>query len=321
MQSIGLEPTSPAGFEPSSTLYEEISDVRTVEVAHDFRIGYTMLNLKLAGEAAPIIAFGGFNSDLTTPSRGWEGFQLARLGRPVLMLDMPGHGLSSPHSRQQIIDLTFRRDSTSQAIPMIDAIQKLLDPLEPADVWGLSHGAELGLRATELDPHDRIHTTFALDLPAVKRQSTIGLQIGYLLKDNVMGRKKYLESLEGTDVEQDFTQFEVDFNNLGVDRAPGFARNNTGLFLLNLVASVNARPVSLQSWAKIMNEKSARITAVTSAEGHVSDPEVIEEFIRDLSPEQQARSRQIVVPDEDHNIGIVHLMPRAVAWAQEAFAA
>lgn len=321
MNEFDLVPINPLGFEPSADLYDEIADIRTVEVARDFRIGYTMLNQQLAGEASPIIAFGGFNSDLTTPSRGWEGFQLARLGRPVLMLDMPGHGLSSPHNKSQIIDLTFRRDSTSQALPMVDAIQKLIDPEETADVWGLSHGAQLGLRATELDPGDRIRTAFVLDLPAVKKQTTIGLQIGYLLKDNIIGRRQYLEKLEGTDAERNFIQFEAEFNELGVERAPGFAKNNTGLFLLNLVSSVNASPVSLRSWARIMDEKSARVTAVTSAEGHVSDPEAIADFIYNLSPEHQARSRQTIVPKEDHNIGIVHLMPRAVAWAQQAFAA
>jgi hypothetical protein len=42
----------------------------------------------------------------------------------------------------------------------------------------------------------------------------------------------------------------------------------------------------------------------------VSNPVVIQQFIDGLSPEQRARCSQLVLPGEDHNLGIAYLYPR-----------
>src|SRR5690606_16114012 len=101
--------------------------------------------------------------------------------------------------------------------------------------------------------------------------------------------------------------------------AKKFVAKNLGLFITNLFFSVNARSESLQSWLNIMNQKSATVSVVTSEDGGVSNPKAIQKFIESLPREQQMRSTQTVIEGEDHNIGIVHLMPRAVDWARHAY--
>lgn len=302
-------------------LVNEITDLRTVEITASTRIGYLLLNKHLLGEASPIVSVGGFMSDLTTPDRAWEGVNLASLQRPVLMLDMPGHGLSTPHNRKQITDLCISRSADSQAEPLVDAVQKLLNPEDEIDYFGVSHGGLLGLKMTEKDPGDRVITVFGLDIPAVKRRTTVGLQAGYLVSDNLIGRRKYLKALKGTSQEADYERFKREHELLGIKQAPSFVKNNPGLFILNLISSINASPVALDSWKNIMASKSSSVRITTSASGSVSDPKAIEEFINKLPQNHQLRSSQIIVDGEDHNIGIVHLMPRAVEWAQEAYAA
>lgn len=273
----------------------------------------------MIGEDRPIVAIGGFMSDVTTSDRAWEGVSLASLNRPILMIDMPGHGQSSPHSREQIIDLCFRRSSDKQAEPVTEAVQRLLDPNESIDYFGISHGGYLSLKATEQDPSNRVETVFGIDIPAVKRRCTVGLQIGYIVTDNVLGRKEYLKQLQGTDFEHDYEMFKAIHDTLGVKRADSFIKKNPGLFVLNLLSSVNARGGALASWKTIMDTKSASVRVVTSENGSISDPRSIGDFIKELPPEQRARSSQLVVTGEDHNIGIVHMMPRAADWAKAAY--
>lgn len=320
MQSIDTIPRSPYGSSlPDETLLAEAIDVRTVDVAKGVQIGYTLLNKQLIGEASPIVAIGGFMSDVTSPDGAWEGVQLATLKRPVLMLDIPGHGLSSPNDKRQIIDLCIRRKSDSHVAPLVEAVQLLLNPNDELDYFGISHGGHLSLKATELDPGDRVGTVLGIDIPAVKRRFTLGLQAGYIVADNLIGRKKYLEELQGTDFLRDFEEFKIAFEQKESKRADSFIKNNTGLFLLNLVASINARPVALESWQTIMDTKSAKVVAVTSENGHVSDPAAIEAFIEGLAEGHKERSSQVVIGGEDHNLSIVHLMPRAVEWAKTAY--
>lgn len=300
-------------------LLEELTDPRTVDVSSSQQIGYLLLNRHLVGEEKPIVAIGGFMSDVTTPDRAWEGANLAALERPVLMLDMPGHGQSSPHSTEQIINLCFRRSADKQAEPVTEAVQRLLNPEDAIDYFGISHGSYLSLKATEQDPNDRVDTVFGIDVPAVKRQLTLGLQIGYVVADNVLGRKKYLEQLEGTEFDKDYEAFKDVHETYGVERANNFIRNNPGLFALNLISSVNARPGALASWKSVLDTKKTSVRVVTSGNGSVSDPYAIKEFIDELPDEQKVRSSQRVIPNEDHNIGIVQMMPRAVQWAEEAY--
>jgi len=320
MMDLSNAPRSPfAEAEIPSQLIEELSDPRTVEVTTSQQIGYLLLNRHLIGEEMPIVAIGGFMSDVTTPDRAWEGVNLAALERPVLMLDMPGHGQSSPHSREQIIDLCFRRSANKQAEPITDAVQRLLDPEGEIDYFGISHGSYMSLKATEQDPNDRVDTVFGIDLPAVKRRFTTGLQLGYVVTDNVLGRKKYIEQLQGTEFERDYEVFKALHDTLGIECANNFMKNNPGLFALNLVSSVNARPGALSSWESVLDSKSTSVRVVTSENGSVSDPEAINEFIEKLPQSKQKRSSQQVVANEDHNIGIVHMMPRAVQWAESAY--
>jgi pimeloyl-ACP methyl ester carboxylesterase len=319
---ISLEniPRSPYADNPlPDRLLSEVSDVLSVEVARNVSIGYTLLNRHLIGDASPIVAIGGFMSDLTTPDRAYEGTQLATLQRPVMMLDMPGHGISTPHSSRQVIDLCIKRTADSQAGPLVEAVQQVLNPNDEIDYFGISHGSLLSLKSAEHDPGDRVRTVFGIDIPAVKRRLTLDVQASYMVKDGMKGRKKYLEALKGTEFEQDFEIFKEAFAEYAPERADSFMKNNFGLFVLNLFASINARPVAFDSWKKIMDTKKAKVSVVTSENGGISNPAAIATFIDHLPEDQQERSKQTVIEGEDHNIAIVHLMPRAAAWAKAAY--
>lgn len=297
----------------------EISDVRTVPVSANTNVGYTLLNRHLIGEKSAIVAIGGFMSDLTTPDRAYEGIQLSTLERPVLMLDLPGHGLSTPHSKQQIVDLCFHRDANTQAAPLTAAVGKILGRNDPIDLFGVSHGSLMSLFIANQDPGHRVANVFGVDLPAVRRRSTIGLQAGYILFDGLIGRRKYLSCLEDTPHELDFNNFKDRFAELHVAPAKKFTEQDKRLFLINLFFSVNARPVALSTWRELMHNTTTKVEVATGSESNVSDHRAIAEFISSLPLDKKRRSRQVVLPGEDHNIGIVHLMPRAVDWAQAAY--
>jgi pimeloyl-ACP methyl ester carboxylesterase len=308
-----------ANAEISLRLLGELSDPRSVAVSSSQQIGYLLLNRQLIGEEKPIIAIGGFMSDVTTPDRAWEGANLATLGRPVLMLDMPGHGQSSPHSKEQIVDLCVRRSVDKQAEPLTDAVQKLLHPEDAIDYFGISHGSYLALKATEQDPKDRVDTIFGLDLPAVKKRFTLGLQLGYIIADNIIGKRKYFDQIEASVLERDYDLFRDLHDSLNVKRASSFIQNNPGLLALGLLFSVNARPGALTTWQSVLETTSASVKVVTAENSSVSDPEAIDTFIGTLPQAFQDRSSQLIIPGEDHNIGMVRLIPRTVQWAKDAF--
>lgn len=305
---------------PPAQLLEEVADVRTVAVSPSVEIGYSLINRQLLGEEPAIISPGGFMSDITTPDRAYEAVQLASLGRPVMLVDMPGHGHSTPHSTKQIIDLQVRRDSTSQAAPVLEAVQRVLGETDQIDYFGNSHGGHLSLNMAALDPVDRVGTVFGIDIPAVRRRSTIGMQVGFVIIDGMIRRKEYLAALEGTDAQQDYEHFKEVYEAIGPERARSFVKQNPGLVFINLFSSGNASPLALKAWKSVMQNKSAHVAVVTSESGHVSSPEAIDTFIQSLLPEQQERSHQTVALGENHNLAMVHLMPRAVGWAAHAFA-
>jgi len=298
---------------------QEAADIRTVAVTPSVTIGYTLLNRHLIGEIPAIVSPGGFLSDVTSPDRAYEGTQLASLQRPVLLVDMPGHGLSTPNSPRQIFDFEIRRDSSSQAAPMLEAIQRVLGTTDQIDYFGNSHGGHLALKMTELDPEDRVGTVFGIDIPAVKKRSTVGLQIGYAIVDGILRRKEYLSALAGTEAEADYKKFKEAYSQMAPTRADSFLKKNPGMFLINLVFSGNASPLALRAWANIMDHKSAHVSIVTSENGHVSSPQAIGDFIAQLPEGQKVRSRQTIALGENHNLAMVHLMPRAVQWAKAAY--
>ena len=312
---------SPYGVDgPSEERWIEAIDLKTVQVAPDFAVGYVLMNKSRLGEAPAIVAPGAFMSDLTTPSRAYEATQLAALGRPVLLLDLPGHGLSTPHTAAMTDDLCGARSADSQAAPLLDAVQRLLPAQEPFDVAAVSHGALMGLKIAEMHPDGLAGTVYGVELPAVKRRSTLGLQVGYMVLDNMIGRKQVLKELESRGLDADFNSFAAQHDNLDVQRAASFVRQNPGLFLRILITSINARPVALDAWQKLMDTTDTHVEVATGSKTHVSDPEAIAAFIDHLPVNQQLRSRQLIFAGEDHNAGIVHLMPRVVAGAQAAFA-
>lgn len=320
MNKFESVPRSPyAEKSPDERLIDEVCEIRTVDVSPSDQIGYTLLNRHLIGEECPVVAVGGFLSDLTTVERAWEGIHLAELHRPVLMLDMPGHGLSSPHRFRQTYDLCVRRRIDSQARPMTEAVQKILRTEDQVDYFGISHGALLSLKMTEQDPEDRVGNVFGIDLPAVKKRWTLGMQLGYIVTDSLIGRKRYFKEIENSPCVQDFEAFEREFERLGIEEASSFIKNNPGLFLSNLIASVDARPGAIEAWERIMGEKSTFVKVATAEHSSVSDHRAIGAFIGSLPPEQQRRCRQTVIENEDHNIGRCQLMPRSVTWAREAY--
>ena len=300
-------------------LLDEISEVKIVEVSPSTEIGYLLLNRHLLGEERPVVAIGGFLADLTSVGRAYEGLCLAELNRPVLMLDMPGHGWSTPHSLKQIYDLCLRRNLDSQAEPLTEAVLKLLSTEDSIDYFGISHGALLSIKMTEQDPTDRVNDVFGIDLPAVKSRWTVGMMMSYIFTDNFVARRRYFEEIEGSDYARDFSVFERQFVKLDIPKAKSFIVNNPGLFICNLIASVDARPIALNIWSKIMEEKSTSIRVATAEASNISDYRAIEAFIASLTEEHQRRSQQTVVKGADHNIGMCHLMPRSAAWAQKAY--
>ena len=305
---------------PNARLLAETEEVRTVAVTESKRVGYSLLNKHLLGEERPVVAVGGFMSDLTVPGRVWEGLHLASLARPILMLDLPGHGFSSPHTFRQTYDLCVRRSLESQAEPMTEAVQRLLESGEPIDYFGISHGGLVALKMTEQDPQDRVETVFGIDLPAVKRRWTLEMQFGYLVVDNLLGRRKYLQAPAlGTQI-SDFEAFSRSYFARSENARPEkFIKNNPLLFLSNLFASVDARPIALEAWGRIMADKTAAVHVVTAEQSSVSDHGAIESFINSLNADARARSQQTVVPGENHNIGLAYLMPRSLEWARKAY--
>lgn len=298
-------------------LLEEAGNFRPLNVSPTTTIGYTILNEHLMREVSPVVSIGGIASDIL-PDRAYEGAQLAALCRPIIMLDMPGQGLSTAHKRRQIFDLTIKRDTASQAAPLVDAVQKLAGS-DPVDFFGISHGGHLALKCTELSNGDLVSNVLAIDLPAVQRRFTVPLQIGYMFIDGYLGKRKYLESLQGSELEEDFNRFKEEFLALHEERGSVLFKNNPGLMALNFFMSANARAGSLRSWQRILDRKSTYVTVVTGEKSSITNPHAINEFIAEQSPAGQARSRQIVIEGEDHNIGLIHLMPRAVAWAKAAY--
>ena len=323
MEVINFENTPRSTYfdqPPSERLLAEAEEIRTAAVTESNKVGYSLLNKHLLGEERPVVAVGGFMSDLTTPVRVWEGLHLASLNRPILMLDLPGHGFSSPHTFRQTYDLCVRRSLESQAEPMTEAVQGLLEPGDPIDYFGISHGGLVALKMTEQDPQDRVETVFGIDLPAVKRRWTLEMQFGYLLVDNLLGRRKYLRTPAlGTQI-SDFEAFSRSYSARSENsRAEGFIKNDPLLFLSNLFASVDARPIALEAWGRIMADKTTAVHVVTAERSSVSDHEAIESFINSLDADARARSRQTVVPGENHNIGLAYLMPRSLEWARKAY--
>ncbi len=318
MARFDLTPRSPyANQAPDNDLMTDLADIQTVAVSRNQRIGYTLLNRARYGQAPPLVAVGGFMSDLTMADRAYEGACLASLGRPVLMLDLPGHGLSSPHNRDQVRDLCWHRRVDQQAAPLTDAVQALLDPNDQIDHFGISHGGLLALKMAEQDPGDRVASVFGVDIPAVKKRWTVGLQLGYLIVDGLLGRHRYLKELEASPHGDDWAEFQVAFDQLKVEPAANFRRNNPGLFAWNLLMSVDARPATLEAWSRVMDDTSATVTVVTAERSTVSDYQAIQQFIDTLNHEQQARSQQLVAFGEDHNIGITHLIPRLIDWLRQ----
>lgn len=302
-----------------SQLEFEISDIRTVNVSTSQEIGYTLLNRELLGDVSPIVAPGSFMSDLTTVSRAYEGVSLASLDRPVLMIDILGHGHSSPHNLQQIYDLCFNRSIEKQATPLLETVLAVLSDNDPIDYFGISYAGLLSLEMARNDPGDRVNNVFGLDIPAVKKRWSLGVQLGYILLDGQIGRNQYKKYLKNSPAFINFDNFSDDFNCLEIEQASSFIKNNPSLAGLNMLMSISARPVAFDIWSEIMEQKSASVDIVTAELSRVSDYQEIELFIDSLVAEYQSRCYQTVIHGEDHNIGMAHLIPRAVNWASQAY--
>lgn len=300
---------------PPDQLLAEVCDIQTLDTPQGMRIGYTLLNRHLFEDSVPVVSIGGFLADLTTPERAWEGVQLAALGRPVLMMDMPGHGFSSPHTLKQSVELSLRRRTDSQAKPFVNAVQQIFGKERVIEYFGISHGAHLALKATELESNDRVRAIYGVDIPAVKKRLSLGLNIGMML-NNTIGRKRYLTALRDTEYEKDFERFKQLFEEKGPERARWPGRNNLGLFIVNIFMSVNASNDGLKTMRKVLTRKNTIIYAMTSQKGTVSSPNAINKVIDSLPKTEKHRVEQIVFDNENHNIGLPYLLPRAVAWVK-----
>lgn len=316
-----IEANTPLPALEGQQLLSEIADLRTAPVSLSRKVGYTLLNRHRLGQAPAIVAPGGFMSDLTAAGRVYEGISLAGLGRPVMMVDLPGHGLSSPHSFRQTRGLCFERRVERQAAPLVDSVLAVLPPDDPIDYFGLSYGGLLAIEMARADPGDRVGKVFGLDLPAVKKRWSLGLQLGYLLVDGRIGCRQYRQYLADEPLFEHFDNFLADFERLGIEPAAKFPRNDPVLAGLNLFMSVGARPAALDAWSEVMEQKSAKVDVVTAEFSRVSDHEAIETFINSMKLAHQRRSRQTVLEGEDHNAGMAPLIPRAVTWAARAYEA
>lgn len=61
------------GGVPSAIFFQEVTTIRRVEVAKEVYVGYVLLNQHLLGTSSPVVAPGGFMSDITQPQRAYEG--------------------------------------------------------------------------------------------------------------------------------------------------------------------------------------------------------------------------------------------------------
>lgn len=236
-----------------------------------------------------------------------------------MLLDMPGHGVSTPHNSRQAYDLCIKRDANSSAEPMVDAVQKVLGTEEPLMYFGISHGGHLALKMAELDPTDRVTAICGVDISGVMTMPTLKLQFGYGVMECIIGRKQYLKRLAGSPAETDYMKFKNAHDTFVHTRSKNFASNNKALFLLNLFSSINASPSAINAWRNIMANKSATVDVVTGGHSHVSSASHIQQFIDSLSPAERTRSRQTVLAKENHNMCMAYLLPRAVSWAEEAY--
>ncbi len=238
--------------------------------------------------------------------------------RRVLAMDMEGHGRSTPVSSRTSVDLCMRRSTRLQAEPLVDtALSVLGDEAAVADYVGVSHGARLCLEYVR--SLGGSGTVCGVDLPAVSKQNTVAMQYGYIRKDNHHGRKEYAGRLNGTQLERDFDEFAGWYDDQEVERSPNFAIKNPKLFMMNLVRSVNAGNGSLALMRDVLDTTSVDIRLMTSGRGSVSNPEAIRSFMETLPPDQADRMSQLVLPNEDHNIGYTPIMQRIGQWAASQF--
>ncbi len=303
---------------PNREVMKELHDIRLVNVGKSASVGFCLLNKHMIGKAIPIVAIGGFLGSLGTPDRAWEGAQLATLKRPVLMLDLPGHGLSTKHSFRQGLDLTFRRKPDSQAAPLSKAINLLIGPGLRFDLFGISHGALMAVVIANQDKNDRVGVIFGIDLPAVKKRRSLGLAFA-MAKDGVVGMNAYKKTLENTHYQDDYEKFTKAYQRTYRPKLRHPVKNNPLLFTANIFASVNARESGLEFLKSTIKNKQCNRRLVTSANSSVSNYRPIEKFIKSLDQKDQRRCSRLVIQCEDHNIGTSYVMPRAVAWAKEAY--
>jgi len=300
-----------------ASLVNELKDIRSYETKAGISIGYLLLNEDLLEDKTKpaIVAFGASLSDITMPDRAWEGVQLAFLEMPVLLLDIQGHGISSKHNKQQIIDLVLKRRITSHVLPLAETKNALLGD-RPLHYLGSSHGAHIAIKLIEIEESKNVISALLIDLPAVKNRLTVALQAG-LFYDNTIGRIRYLRALKHTTAYAQYNAFKKIHKSWRVPAAKSFVRNDTLLFILNLFSSVNSTSHALTSWNNInMSNKKTVVTAYTAEKGHISDWSSINNMLRETKATENGLGFQHIVTTEDHNISLHILMPRVAGWLQ-----
>lgn len=293
----------------------ELGQAHQYNVTQSQAIGYTLLNRHMLGEVAPIIEIGGFMSEITSSSRQWAGIQLATLERPVLQIDLPGHGTSSPVSARQGFDWVMKRSADSQVAPIIETISALL-PDEGRDYFGYSQGALYSLISAGALEGSAASNVLAVDVPGTDKRITAALQINYIFRDGRSGKAQFLKEAKVRGIIGSFEEFEDnDYVKPSTPSTP-FFKNNPGIVALNLFASANARPIALPAIDTLTRIEHSQTLILTGSRSSVSSAEAIQEHIDSLTPEQQDRIQQRVI-EGDHNITDVRMMP----WlAQQAAA-
>lgn len=302
---------------PPSPLIDELTDLRQHVMAGGVAIGYMLLNRRI--DAKPIVAINGFMSDLASSDGAYFGSNLAALERPVLMLELPGHGRSTPHTSRQIIDLCFRQNANSQAEPLVETVDHIFSGPDQFDMVGISHGALMAVKIAELDPAARARRLLGIDLPAVRNRNTLELQVSYMVLESIIGKRRSTDAMRRTGLMEDFEVFKKTYEALGVQRSLPFYRKNPGLFFLNLFRSINASDEGLKSLRAVLANTYTEVELKTSEKGRISNPANIAKFITELPPEQARRVHQEIILGEDHNLGRTELLPRVAAWSKQFF--
>ena len=287
-------------------MMEQLTNVRTIDVSDGQKIGYLSVNAHLEGP--PFVYINGFYGDLTMPDSAWVAAHASTLGMPVHMLDLPGHGISTPMTTEMAIDLCVRLNQTpvSQAQPLAEATHQIVGN-QDYFIGGVSHGSFMAVEVARMLGGAKM--VLAHDMPAQEHVNSIGLYSRYLFVDSGVRRNALEKVFNATGYNDAFEQFKAEHGEYEVPESKPFHVYNPGTLILNILRSIDSTPAGLRSLGQLLlgrPETSVDIRAAVNS--GISSVTNTEKFLDLLPDELSARVNHTVVPG-DHNITHTVMMP------------